>query len=92
MNEDHFRRLVDEPGSKGRPEFTEAQRRRLARLGLARELESNDLDAEQRCKFARLDLDPPPITIDRVIDTSDRFPREFTIGQSATEKGHTRET
>ena len=91
-DDDLFRRLVDKPGSKGRPQFTEAQRRRLVKLGLSSKLEPDDLDAEQRCKFARLDLDPSSITINRVIDTNDRFLRKITVGQSATEKGHTRET
>ena len=43
-------------------------------------------------RFARLDIDPATITWQRVIDTNDRYLRKITIGQSATEKGHTRET
>lgn len=39
----------------------------------------------------RLDIDPDTITWQRVIDTNDRFLRKITIGQSPTEKGHTRE-
>lgn len=91
-DEDLFRRLVDKPGSKGTPVFTEAQRRRLAKLGLPTNVKPNELSAEQKRKFARLDLDPSTITICRVIDTNDRFLRKVTIGQSPTEQGRTRET
>ena len=43
------------------------------------------------CRFSRLDIDPATITWNRVIDTNDRYLRKITVGQSATEKGHTRE-
>ena len=91
-DEDLFRRLVDKPGSKGQPVFTDAQRRRLKKLGISQDSKPADLTAEQRGRFARLDLDPSTITICRVIDTNDRFLRKITIGQSPTEKGRTRET
>ena len=42
-------------------------------------------------RFSRLDIDPATITWNRVMDTNDRFLRKITVGQSATEKGHTRE-
>ena len=42
-------------------------------------------------RFSRLDIDPATITWNRVIDTNDRYLRKITIGQSVTEKGHTRE-
>ena len=91
-DEDLFRRLVDKPGSKGVPVFTDAQKRRLQKLGLPSTLKPSELTAEQKRSFARLDLDPNTITICRVIDTNDRFLRKITIGQAPTEKGHTRET
>lgn len=90
-DEDLFRRLVEKAGSKG-ASFTDAQRRRLQRLGLPSEVAPYDLTPEQRTRFARLDIDPKTITICRVIDTNDRFLRKITVGQSPTEKGHTRET
>ena len=42
-------------------------------------------------RFSRLDIDPATITWNRVLDTNDRYLRKITIGQSPTEKGHTRE-
>ena len=42
-------------------------------------------------RFSRLDIDPATITWNRVMDTNDRYLRKITVGQSATEKGHTRE-
>lgn len=91
-DEDLFRRLVDKPGSKGVPEFTDAQKRRLERLAIPTSLRPSELTDEQKKRFARLNIDPNTITICRVIDTNDRFLRKITIGQSPTEKGHTRET
>lgn len=42
-------------------------------------------------RFGRLDIDPATITWNRVIDTNDRYLRRITVGQSPTEKGHSRE-
>lgn len=89
---DLFRRLVDKPGSKDGPSFTEAQKRRLERLGISTALKPNELSDEQKRLFARLNLDPETITMCRVIDTNDRFLRKITIGQAATEKNFTRQT
>ena len=47
-------------------------------------------DDEIHC-FSRLDINPSTITWNRVIDTNDRYLRKITVGQSPTEKGHTRE-
>lgn len=46
---------------------------------------------EEISHFSRLDIDPSTITWNRVLDTNDRYLRRITIGQSPTEKGHTRE-
>lgn len=43
-------------------------------------------------RFVRLEIDPSTITWRRVMDTSDRFLRQITVGQSPTEKGMTRTT
>lgn len=49
------------------------------------------LTKEEISRFSRLDIDPATITWNRVIDTNDRYLRRVTVGQSPTEKGHTRE-
>ena len=51
----------------------------------------DDLTDEEIHNFSRLDIDPTTITWNRVVDTNDRYLRKITIGQSSTEKGHTRE-
>lgn len=89
---DLYRRLVDKPGSGGVPTFTQAQQNRLERLGISSALKPAELSEEQKKQFARLNVDPETITWMRVIDTNDRFLRKITVGQSPTEKGHTRET
>ena len=50
------------------------------------------LTAEERARFAILDIDPASITWNRVIDISDRFLRKIEIGLGPDEKGHTRIT
>lgn len=92
-DEDLFRRLVSKPDEPGkRLAFTSVQRMRLRKLGIDDSLEPDQLDAQQRRKFARLNIDPATISVNRVIDTNDRFLRRITIGQAPTEKNHTRET
>ena len=49
------------------------------------------LNKQEVSKFSRLDIDPATITWNRVIDTNDRYLRRITVGQSVTEKGHSRE-
>lgn len=39
------------------------------------------LDADERRRFVRLDIDPDTVTWQRVLDTNDRFLRKITIGQ-----------
>ena len=71
--------------------FTGSMKRRLAKLGIAKE-DPNELTAEERSRFVRLNIDPGGITWRRVVDTNDRFLREITIGQGAEEKGYERRT
>ena len=66
-------------------------RGRLKKLGI-RKADPEELTAEERARLVRLDVDPDTITWRRVVDTSDRFLREITIGQGAEEKGFTRQT
>ena len=65
--------------------------RRLRKLGINK-TDPNQLTAEERGRFARLDIDPETITWRRVIDTCDRMLRQITIGQGPEEKGKTRST
>ena len=51
----------------------------------------DELTDDEIHRFSRLDINPSTITWNRVIDTNDRYLRKITVGQSPTEKGHTRE-
>ncbi|MCJ1356372.1 MAG: tetrahydrofolate synthase [Icmadophila ericetorum] len=84
-----YKRLV--PAVKGKREFLPIMFRRLKKLGITK-TNPDDLTDEEIHKFARLDIDPSTITWRRVLDVNDRHLRGITIGQAATEKGHTRET
>ena len=66
------------------------QIKRLEKLGISKR-NPNDLTEDEIKRFSRLDIDPDTITWNRVIDTNDRYLRKITVGQSPTEKGHTRE-
>ncbi|MEJ2601568.1 MAG: formate--tetrahydrofolate ligase, partial [Anaerolineales bacterium] len=79
------------PDKDGNRRFAPSMLRRLKKLGINK-TDPNDLTDEEKGRFARLDIDPDSITWRRVIDTSDRFLREITVGQSPTEKGYTRAT
>ncbi|XP_077180004.1 C-1-tetrahydrofolate synthase, cytoplasmic [Paroedura picta] len=84
-----YSRLV--PSISGSRKFSDIQIRRLQRLQI-KKTDPDALTAEEIKKFVRLDIDPESITWARVLDTSDRFLRKITIGQSPTEKGHSRTT
>lgn len=51
----------------------------------------DNLTMEEISRFSRLDIDTSTITWNRVIDTNDRYLRRIVVGQSPTEKGHSRE-
>ncbi|KAI6221082.1 C-1-tetrahydrofolate synthase, cytoplasmic [Aphelenchoides besseyi] len=86
-----FNRLFPKSKNGTRP-LSAIQKRRLQRLKLPNVEDAEKLDAEQRRRFSRLDIDPETITWCRVLDTSDRFLREVEIGRGPSEKGHTRVT
>jgi formyltetrahydrofolate synthetase len=79
------------PAKNGSRRFSPVMLRRLHKLGINKS-DPDALTAEERSRFARLDIDPDSITWRRVMDTSDRFLRQITIGQGPSEKGHSRET
>eukprot|EP00731_Ephydatia_muelleri_P024248 Em0016g519a len=84
-----FGRLV--PENKGKREFSTIQVRRLEKLGINKR-DPNEFTSDEMRRFARLDIDPPTITWNRVLDTNDRLLRKILTGQAETEKGHGRET
>ena len=55
-------------------------------MGITKE-NPDDLDEQEKAKFARLDIDPNRIMWNRVLDVNDRYLRGITIGQSPSEKG-----
>uniref|UniRef100_A0A7N6BC68 C-1-tetrahydrofolate synthase, cytoplasmic n=1 Tax=Anabas testudineus TaxID=64144 RepID=A0A7N6BC68_ANATE len=83
-----YNRLV--PLSGGNRKFSPIQINRLKKLGIEK-TDPSTLTEEEITRFARLDIEPSSITWQRVLDTNDRFLRKITVGQSPTEKGHTRE-
>ena len=80
------------PAAKdGSRRFSPIMFRRLRKLGITK-TDPNELTAEERSRFARLDIDPDTITWRRVTDTNDRMLRGVTVGQGPEEKGNTRST
>ncbi len=79
------------PNKQGQRKFAPSMLRRLKKLGIEK-TNPSELTAEERARFARLDIDPDSITWRRVMDTNDRFLREITIGEGPEEKGMTRKT
>ncbi|NLF64523.1 MAG: formate--tetrahydrofolate ligase [Chloroflexi bacterium] len=73
------------PDGQGNRRFSGVMLRRLAKLGIDK-TDPNELTAEERSRFVRLDIDPDTITWRRVVDTNDRYLREITIGQGPQEK------
>ncbi|PVU97008.1 hypothetical protein BB561_000835 [Smittium simulii] len=84
-----FNRLC--PSVKGKRSFAKSMFSRLGRLGINKS-NPDDLSDSEISKFVRLNIDPKSVTWNRVLDVNDRFLRKITIGQSATEKGKSRET
>ncbi|KAI6657731.1 C-1-tetrahydrofolate synthase, cytoplasmic isoform X2 [Oopsacas minuta] len=84
-----FERLTTDKQNAKR--FSDSQVRRLVRLGIE-ERDPLLLTPEEKRKFSRLDIDKDRIIWHRVVDISDRFLRQMTVGESPTEKGHTRQT
>jgi len=84
-----YKRLV--PSKNGKREFAPVMFRRLKKLGIDK-TDPNSLTEEEIRRFARLDIDPDTITWRRVLDVNDRHLRGITVGNAATEKGHSRST
>ncbi|VDN57671.1 unnamed protein product [Dracunculus medinensis] len=84
-----FNRLVPVDKS-GRRKLSAIQLKRLDKIGISLVDDANELSSEDRLRFSRLNIDPNSITLNRVIDTNDRFLRAVEIGRGPLEKGHTR--
>jgi formyltetrahydrofolate synthetase len=72
-------------------QFTDSQRKRLAKLGLSAQTLADLSTADKRRMF-RLDIDPDSITWQRVVDVNDRHLRRIQIGLGDEEKGNERIT
>ncbi|KAJ1668118.1 tetrahydrofolate synthase [Coemansia sp. RSA 1813] len=84
-----FNRLC--PKKKGVRTISDIMLRRIRKLGI----DTTDPDAltpDEIARFVRLDIDRDAIMWRRVLDTNDRFLREITIGEAATERGMARKT
>ena len=89
-DENLFNRLCP-PNKEGKRHFSPVMLRRVKKLGINKS-NPDELTAEEKKRFARLDIDPQSITWNRILDTNDRMLRGITIGQGNKEKGMTRET
>ncbi|MEK6573382.1 MAG: formate--tetrahydrofolate ligase, partial [Chloroflexota bacterium] len=72
-------------------QFTDSQRKRLAKLGIKAETLA-DMSTEDKRRMFRLDIDPSSITWQRVVDINDRLLRRIQIGLGDEEKGNERIT
>lgn len=74
------------PDKKGNRRFSGTMLRRLKKLGINKTNPDN-LTAEERSRFVRLDIDESTITWRRVVDINDRFLREVQVGLGKDEVG-----
>ena len=88
--EQMWERLVP-PAKDGSRKFSTIMLRRVKKLGIDK-TDPNLFSAEEKARFAYLDVDPETITWRRVLDTNDRMLRQITVGQGPEEKGFNRTT
>jgi formyltetrahydrofolate synthetase len=72
-------------------QFTDSQRKRLAKLNLSAKT-LTDMSTEDKRRMFRLGIDPASITWQRVMDINDRLLRRIQIGLGDDEKGNERLT
>lgn len=89
-DEQLFERLFPKD-KKGKRHFAINMQNRKKKLGITCE-DPEEMTAEERSRFVRLDINPDSITWRRVVDTSDRFLREITVGQGPAESKYARNT
>ena len=68
-----FNRLVTDKSNKKR--FSPIQLDRLKRIGIEKS-QPEELNEEEKRKFARLDIDPEKVMWNRVLDVNDRYLRK----------------
>lgn len=74
------------PDKQGNRRFSPTMLRRLKKLGIEK-TDPNELTAEEKRRFARLNVDYSGVQWRRVIDINDRMLREITVGQGREEAG-----
>eukprot|EP00877_Chromochloris_zofingiensis_P000246 jgi/Chrzof1/10221/Cz04g33040.t1 len=85
-----FRRLSP-ADKKGKRSFAPVMLRRLKKLGINK-TDPDELTAEEKSAFVRLDIDPESVTWRRVMDINDRFLRGVKVGTGPEERGQDRDT
>jgi methylenetetrahydrofolate dehydrogenase (NADP+) / methenyltetrahydrofolate cyclohydrolase / formyltetrahydrofolate synthetase len=74
------------PDKQGNRKFSPSMLRRLKKLGIEK-TDPNELTAEEKRRFARLNVDYSGVQWRRVVDVNDRMLREITVGQGKDEAG-----
>jgi formyltetrahydrofolate synthetase len=74
------------PDKQGNRKFSPTMLRRLKKLGIEK-TDPNDLTAEEKSRFARLDMDYSGVQWRRVIDINDRMLRDIQVGLGKDEAG-----
>ena len=79
-----FNRLCPKDTKTQKRSFAPIMMKRLHKLGIDK-TDPDSLTAEEKRKFARLDIDPATLTWCRVMDVNDRMLRKITVGQGPNE-------
>ncbi|MBM3152062.1 MAG: formate--tetrahydrofolate ligase [Chloroflexi bacterium] len=74
------------PDKKGQRRFSPTMLRRLKKLGI-KKTDPNELTAEEKSRFARLDIDYSGVQWRRVIDINDSMLRSIKVGLGKDEAG-----
>ena len=84
-DDDKLFKALCPPDKQGKQRFSPSMLRRMKRLGIEK-TDPAELTADERKRFARLNIDPDSITWRRVVDTNDRFLREIEVGLGPEEQ------
>lgn len=79
-----FNRLCPKNPKTGKRTFAPIMFKRLHKLSIDK-TDPDTLTAEEKRRFARLDIDPATLTWYRVMDINDRMLRKITVGQGSAE-------
>jgi formyltetrahydrofolate synthetase len=72
--------------------FTESQKKRLKKLGIDPNKDPKKFSAEEKKKFAKLDIDDYSISWNRVVDLNDSSLRNIVLGLGGNMDGRPRQT